>query len=46
LLGRGGYSEVYKAFDLENCKEVACKIHHFDNNWSEGLKANYIKHAL
>lgn len=27
LLGKGGYSEVYKAFDLENCKEVACKIH-------------------
>jgi tousled-like kinase len=27
LLGKGGYSEVYKAFDLENCREVACKIH-------------------
>lgn len=35
ILGKGGYSEVYKAFDLENCREVACKIHHFDNNWSE-----------
>lgn len=46
LLGRGGYSEVYKAYDLENCREVACKIHHFDNNWSESLKASYIKHAL
>ena len=46
LLGRGGYSEVYKAYDLENCREVAWKIHHFDNNWSESLKASYIKHAL
>jgi tousled-like kinase len=46
LLGKGGYSEVYKAFDLEECKYVACKIHHFDNNWSEQLKANYIKHAM
>lgn len=46
LLGKGGYSEVYKAYDLENCREVACKIHHFDNNWSESQKANYIKHAL
>lgn len=27
LLGKGGYSEVYKAYDLENCREVACKIH-------------------
>lgn len=25
---------------------MACKIHHFDNNWSESLKASYIKHAL
>jgi tousled-like kinase len=33
LLGKGGYSEVYKAYDLENCREVACKIHHFDDNW-------------
>lgn len=46
LLGKGGYSEVYKAFDLENCREVACKIHHFDNNWSEQIKENYIKHAI
>jgi tousled-like kinase len=35
ILGKGGYSEVYRAYDLENCREVACKIHHFDNSWSE-----------
>ena len=35
VLGKGGYSEVYKAYDLETCKEVACKVHHFDNSWSE-----------
>ena len=46
LLGKGGYSEVYRAFDLENCRYVACKIHHFDDNWSEPIKDNYIKHAL
>jgi tousled-like kinase len=45
-LGRGGYSEVYKAYDLENCKEVACKIHRFDDTWSRSMQANYIKHAL
>ena len=46
ILGKGGYSEVYKAYDLENCREVACKIHHFDNSWSEQIKDNYIKHAI
>jgi tousled-like kinase len=45
ILGKGGYSEVYKGFDLEMCREVAIKIHHFDNNWSEHIKDNYIKHA-
>lgn len=46
LLGKGGYSEVYKAYDLEANKEVACKIHEFNAQWSESLKANYIKHAI
>ncbi len=46
LLGKGGYSEVYKAYDLENCREVACKIHHFDDNWGLQIKESYIKHAL
>ena len=45
ILGKGGYSEVYKGFDLERCREVAVKIHHFDNNWSDQIKENYIKHA-
>lgn len=46
LLGKGGYSEVYKAYDLENCREVACKIHKFEVSWNENLKDSYIKHAL
>jgi len=46
ILGKGGFSEVYKAFDLENCREVACKIHHFDDSWSDQVKDDYIKHAL
>lgn len=46
LLGKGGYSEVYKAFDLDNCREVACKIHHFDDQWNDNIKDSYIKHAL
>jgi tousled-like kinase len=27
LLGKGGFSEVYKAFDTEELIEVACKVH-------------------
>jgi tousled-like kinase len=46
LLGKGGYSEVYRGYDLENCREVACKIHQFDDSWSETIKESYIKHAL
>ena len=46
LLGKGGYSEVYKGYDLDNCREVACKIHHFDESWNEIIKESYIKHAL
>ena len=38
LIGKGGYSEVYRAFDLTKYQEVACKIHHFDKHWSEAAK--------
>lgn len=27
LLGKGGFSEVYKSFDLQELRFVACKIH-------------------
>eukprot|EP00667_Euglena_gracilis_P005795 EG_transcript_5834 len=45
LLGKGGFSEVYKAFDLVECRPVACKIHQLNSNWSEERKNNYMKHA-
>ena len=46
LLGKGGFSEVYYAFDCEVLQEVACKIHQLNTAWSEQQKSNYIKHAL
>jgi tousled-like kinase len=46
LLGRGGYSEVYKAYDLENNIEVACKIHQLNPQWTQIIKENYIKHTI
>ena len=46
LLGKGGYSEVYKAYDLEEHLELAVKFHSLNPSWPEVLKVNYIKHAL
>ena len=46
LLGKGGYSEVYKAYDLENHMYVACKLHQLNQNWKEEVKDNYIKHTI
>ena len=46
LLGKGGYSEVYKAFDLNTHMEVAVKIHQLNSSWNEGLKESYIKHTI
>ncbi|KAI4305792.1 hypothetical protein L6164_029135 [Bauhinia variegata] len=46
LLGKGGFSEVYKAFDLVDHKYVACKLHGLNAQWSEEKKQSYIRHAL
>ncbi|XP_053196705.1 serine/threonine-protein kinase tousled-like 2 isoform X2 [Scomber japonicus] len=45
LLGRGGFSEVYKALDLTEQRYVAIKIHQLNKNWREEKKENYHKHA-
>jgi tousled-like kinase len=45
LLGRGGFSEVWKAFDLLEIRDVAVKIHQLNPAWSEERKASYIRHV-
>ena len=35
LLGKGGFSEVYKGYDLEELRLSACKIHHLNSTWPE-----------
>ncbi|XP_030019381.1 serine/threonine-protein kinase tousled-like 2 isoform X1 [Sphaeramia orbicularis] len=45
LLGKGGFSEVYKAFDLTEQRYVAIKIHQLNKNWREEKKENYHRHA-
>ncbi|KAH8510311.1 hypothetical protein H0E87_008023 [Populus deltoides] len=46
LLGKGGFSEVYKAYDLAEHRYVACKLHGLNVQWSEDKKQSYIRHAL
>ena len=46
LLGKGGFSEVFKALDLQEMKEVAVKIHQLSSQWSESKKASYVKHSV
>lgn len=43
LLGKGGFSEVHKAFDHKEQRYVACKVHQLNKDWKEDKKANYIK---
>uniref|UniRef100_F7A0P7 Serine/threonine-protein kinase tousled-like 1-B n=1 Tax=Ciona intestinalis TaxID=7719 RepID=F7A0P7_CIOIN len=45
LLGKGGFSEVYKGFDLEAQRYVAVKIHHLNREWHELKKLDYARHA-
>ncbi|MED6158308.1 hypothetical protein PIB30_031610 [Stylosanthes scabra] len=46
LLGKGGFSEVYKAFDLVEHRYVACKLHGLNAQWSEEKKQSYMRHAI
>ena len=43
LIGKGGFSEVHKAFDLKEQRYVACKVHQLNKDWKDEKKANYIK---
>jgi tousled-like kinase len=45
LLGKGGFSEVYKAFDLDKFNYKAVKMHRLQANWDAFSKMNYIRHA-
>ncbi|XP_024640782.1 serine/threonine-protein kinase TOUSLED [Medicago truncatula] len=46
LLGKGGFGEVYKAFDLLDHGYVACKLHGLNAQWAEEKKLSYMRHAI
>jgi tousled-like kinase len=45
LLGKGGFSEVWKAVDLQDCCYVAVKVHRLNSSWTNEKKDAYIKSA-
>ncbi|KAK9862138.1 hypothetical protein WJX84_000682 [Apatococcus fuscideae] len=46
LLGKGGFSEVFKAFDTQSLQEVAVKVHQLNVAWPTARKAAYVRHAV
>ena len=45
MLGKGGFSEVYKAYDLFNHCFVAIKIHEIRKDMEELARQNYVRHT-
>jgi tousled-like kinase len=45
LLGKGGFSEVWRCYDLVELRQVAVKIHQLDPRWPDSKKENYTKHV-
>jgi len=45
MLGKGGFSEVYKAYDLFNHCFVAIKIHEIRKDMGEAARQNYVRHT-
>lgn len=44
-IGRGGFSEVWQALDLEKCEVVAIKIQNLDPQWPASKKDDFIRHT-
>ena len=43
LIGKGGFSEVYKAYDYQDQMMVDIKIHQINPEWPEQKKSDYQK---
>lgn len=45
LIGRGGFSEVWWAYDKQESRSVAIKIQNMDKQWSTQVKDNFKRHS-
>ena len=45
LIGRGGFSEVYKVYDLDSLRTVVLKLHQMSSKWDSATRENYLKHT-
>ena len=45
LLGKGGFGEVYKCFDLEEHEVVAIKINNIGLDYGQEAADNTLKHV-
>eukprot|EP01065_Artemidia_motanka_P034684 TRINITY_DN4237_c0_g2_i1.p1 TRINITY_DN4237_c0_g2~~TRINITY_DN4237_c0_g2_i1.p1 ORF type:complete len:624 (+),score=152.33 TRINITY_DN4237_c0_g2_i1:45-1916(+) len=45
LLGKGGFSEVWRAADLHVGRYVAVKVHQLDPTWPAARRAQYVRHS-
>jgi tousled-like kinase len=46
MLGKGGFSEVWKAYDMEQHRYCAVKIHEVKKDYTEEQKDSYVRHAV
>jgi len=46
LIGRGGFSEVYRAYDLEGNRFCAVKIHELGKEMTDQQRQSYIRRAM
>lgn len=44
-LGRGGFSEVWEGCDIKNGVKVAIKIQRMNQEWSQNVRQNFIRHT-
>ena len=45
LIATGGFSAVFKAYDLLKHELVACKLHHVSKEWGDLRKEAFVRHV-